>query len=704
MRRPTLRGRALRIACAAALAAGIVPAAAWAGDPNPTADPLEFTEEVKEGSEAETPATETETTTEEDSAKVPIRQSLDNEAEASGSEGKATLQDDSHGNEPAKGSLNQSDLDTSADTTSTYAPTSSTPVQASNDIALALSSDTIEGTLYPCIFDQGDLHRSTDFGVRYQFTVPTGRSQDDYIVMCPDLDTVDFFQFPDETGEGGEFVLYVSQPGTFETQLYVYDAEIGCSGSPDDALVKIPVTIECSLGDEVFSMIPKENFTLECQRAEFIFGNDGEDDMRVFAVNKAAQSCFSEHGRDEVIANIFTDNPSALGIDHDNSVVEGLNPCTATLTVEIANGMQFTNTITVVGRGSMGSEDMNWDEVDPSVLQFTQKSLDLSVGQSIKNGLFFEEYIEGKEYVGYSCYIESSDQSVLSYQLPEDEPIVGDGGGGVLISPCKPGAAKLYLYFYNPETEESFLADTMTVNVSGAKTTGSSTTGSTFQGDIIATGAADDIVKQEKLSLSTDLKPLDTLTADQRAGLLEVANAAKGEKAIAVDISLVRPDGTAFDEYDDLDGSFTFTVRLKLEGELASLDPSTLRTYRIHEDGGMEPITSWVHEGYLYISTNHFSPYAIVGQAKSAGGNGSQGGNGSGSNGSQEDNMTNVSDKGASDSTADAGSKGSAATATSRTLLAQTGDALAPLAAILALGASGAVVAIALARRRLNRR
>ena len=298
----------------------------------------------------------------------------------------------------------------------------------------------------------------------------------------------------------------------------------------------------------------------------------------------------------------------------------------------------------------------------------------------------------------------TSDQSVLSYQLPEEEPIFGDGGGGVLISACKPGTAKLYLYFYNPETEESILTDTMTVNVKAASPTASSTLGSAYAGDLVSSGAADGIVKQEGLSLATSVKSPDSLTADQRQGLLEVTNAAKGEKAVLVDISLVRPDGTAFDGYDELDGNYVFTVRLKLEGDLAGLNADTIRTYRIHEDGEMEPVTSWVHDGYLYISTRHFSPYAIVGQAKSSGSNGSQGGN-TGVGGTQGGSTTTGADKGDASGTSTAKSNAAKASGAARsgTPLAQTGDSLLPLAVALGVATILGALGLAVARRRMNR-
>lgn len=125
----------------------------------------------------------------------------------------------------------------------------------------------------------------------------------------------------------------------------------------------------------------------------------------------------------------------------------------------------------------------------------------------------------------------------------------------------------------------------------------------------------------------------------------------------------------------------------------------------------MEPITCWVHDGYFYISTRHFSPYAIVGQAKSATGgntggvgNGSQGGN-AGTNNAQGSGTTTVADKGGASGTSTAkndAAKTSGATR-SGTPLAQTGDSLLPLAATLGVATILGAAGLAVARRRMNR-
>lgn len=534
---------------------------------------------------------------------------------------------------------------------------------SAGDVSLTLSTTSIQGNFYRCAFDADSIHRGDGFEVRYTLDVPEGRSQDDYRIDFLDVGGVSVFRYNDETGNGGTLYFQTDEPGTIARSLYVHDWSLGEPESSENYLAEIPVTIKGTLIDETFKMEAKPDFSLELRDSAFIFDSLNEDPDCVFSINEAAQACFVEHEWNEILKSITTDDPSILEIDPDNRVVSGIGTGTATLTVEIANGERFTSTITVDGQND--ADDIDWSQVVPDDLKFTQQTLNLTAGQSFLNGLFFENFISGKDSVNWFFYLTTSDQSVLSYQLPEEEPIFGDGGSGVLISACKPGTAKLYLYFYNPETEESVLTDTMTVNVKAASPTASSTPGSAYAGDIVSSGAADDIVRQEGLSLATSVKSPDSLTADQRQGLLEVTNAAKGEKAVLVDISLVRSDGTAFDDYDELDGNYVFTVRLKLEGDLAGLNADTIRTYRIHEDGEMEPVTSWVHDGYLYISTRHFSPYAIVSQAKSSGSNGSQGGN-SGTGNGQGGSTTTAADKGNTSSTSTAKNDAAKTSGTSR--------------------------------------
>lgn len=704
MKRSILGSRALRTACACALALGIAPAAAWgAADGEQPASDVEALQEAVEDISQEgdggmpekgepAPDANGEAADEQAPGEGTDSDEYENGAPEAEKGEDGSIPDGEPGAEPEV---------QPGDAAPTAQPLSNAATSA-GDVSLTLSTTSIQGNFYRCAFDADSIHRGDGFEVRYTLDVPEGRSQDDYRIDFLDVGGVSVFRYNDETGNGGTLYFQTDEPGTIARSLYVHDWSLGEPESSENYLAEIPVTIKGTLIDETFKMEAKPDFSLELRDSAFIFDSLNEDPDCVFSINEAAQACFVEHEWNEILKSITTDDPSILEIDPDNRVVSGIGTGTATLTVEIANGERFTSTITVDGQND--ADDIDWSQVVPDDLKFTQQTLNLTAGQSFLNGLFFENFISGKDSVNWFFYLTTSDQSVLSYQLPEEEPIFGDGGSGVLISACKPGTAKLYLYFYNPETEESVLTDTMTVNVKAASPTASSTPGSAYAGDIVSSGAADDIVRQEGLSLATSVKSPDSLTADQRQGLLEVTNAAKGEKAVLVDISLVRSDGTAFDDYDELDGNYVFTVRLKLEGDLAGLNADTIRTYRIHEDGEMEPVTSWVHDGYLYISTRHFSPYAIVSQAKSSGSNGSQGGN-SGTGNGQGGSTTTAADKGNTSSTSTAKNDAAKTSGTSRSgaPLAQTGDSLLPLAVALGVATILGALGLAVARRRMNR-
>lgn len=703
MKGSILGSRALRVACTCALALGIAPAAAWGAadgeQPASDVDGLqEVVEDMPQKGNGEMPEKGEPTPDDDTDSKAADEQEPDEGADNDGDENGAPKAEKGEGDSTSPGEPGSKPEAQPGDTAPSAQPLSKASTSA-GDVSLTLSTTSIQGNFYRCAFDADSIHRGDGFEVRYTLDVPEGRSQDDYRIDFLDVGGVSVFRYNDETGNGGTLYFQTDEPGTIERSLYVHDWSLGEPESSENYLAEIPVTIKGTLIDETFKMEAKPDFSLELRDSAFIFDSLNEDPDCVFSINEAAQACFVEHEWNEILKSITTDDPTILEIDLDNRVVSGIGTGTATLTVEIANGERFTSTITVDGQND--ADDIDWSQVVPDDLKFTQQTLNLTAGQSFLNGLFFENFINGKDSVNWSLYLTTSNQSVLSYPLPEDESPVGDGGGNVLISACRPGTAKLYLYFYNPETEESILTDTMTVNVKAASPTASSTPGSAYAGDIVSSGAADDIVKLEGLSLATSVKSSDSLTDDQRQGLLEVTNATEGEKAVLVDISLVRPDGTTFDGYDELDGNCVFTVRLKLEGDLAGLDADTIRTYRIHEDGGMEPITCWVHDGYLYISTNHFSPYAIVGQAKSTTG-GNTGGVG---NGSQGGDTTTVADKGNASGTSTAKKDAAKASGATRsgTPLAQTGDSLLPLAATLGVATILGAAGLAVARRRMNR-
>lgn len=700
MERGILGSRALRAACACALALGIAPAAAWgAADGEQPASDVDALQEVVEdiSGDGEALPESDETAPDESgdnksaSKQEPSAGVDDDESESDEGDALELEKNDSTltGGSDAKpeAQLNaaptvqpMSRVGVDSNTSNDDAPTT----QTSTTYALTLDSDSIDIELYRCPICSSSAddvyHCSGLEEIGYRVTSSDGSQLSEYWFEC-DGDRISSSSF----GLSGTLSPTTATPGKTTATITLVDAETS------KALATASVTINGIVVTENPTFHPLPSVYTVVDNERFL------DVAQVFSNNTCATVLLSSHGGEGgFITDLTIGDRTVLKCDTDHGwwTIRGLKAGTSAVTITTCTGETYTNTVTV----------KEWGDLDGSQLKFVQKEMSLTSGEFFWNDDLFINGITGQESAGDSFYIATSDESVLSYPFPEDEPLTGDGGGGVLISACKPGTAKLYLYFYNPETEESILTDTMTVNVKAASPTASSTPGSAYAGDIVSSGAADGIVKQEGLSLATSVKSPDSLTADQRQGLLEVTNAAKGEKAVLVDISLVRPDGTAFDGYDELDGNYVFTVRLKLEGDLAGLNADTIRTYRIHEDGEMEPVTSWVHDGYLYISTRHFSPYAIVGQAKSSGSNGSQGGN-TGVGGTQGGSTTTGADKGDASGTSTAKSNAAKASGAARsgTPLAQTGDSLLPLAVTLGVATILSALGLAVARRRMNR-
>lgn len=730
MRGSILGSRALRAACACALALGIAPAAAWgvADNEQPASDVdalQEAVEDISNGREAlpksDEPAPGNGSNHEPADKQIPGENSANLENTGKNATEDESLVSDSSGSsfEPQAQSLNsriENDSQTEGQTTT------------QGDVTLKLETTTINANVYKCQFsDEEGYHWTEDSEVAYELSVPEGADPNDYSIVCDDENLL--WATGENIDGSHSVVIYSPTSTTCGTTLKVIsfsDTEEGYQRIVHDT---VDIVVNTTVADESCIFIPVENCTIPLgafisedeQPVYSLYDSTGElNGECIFNVDGGGIDCFTRHGYEEVIAEVTSSDSAVVGIDENDLYgivnINGLG--TATITVTLKNGASYSNSVTVVPTSTPeepetpdDSEDIDCSQVVSDDLKFTQQTLNLTAGQSFLNGLFFENFISGKDSVNWSFYLTTSDQSILNYPFPEDEAITGDGGGNIRLTACKPGTAMLYLYFYNPETEESILTDTMTVNVKAASPTASSAPGSAYAGDIVSSGAADDIVKQEGLSLATSVKPPDSLTTDQCQGLLEVTNAAEGEKAVLVDISLVRSDNTAFDGYDELDNSYVFTVRLKLEGDLANLDPGTLRVYRIHEDGEMEPVTCWVYDGYLYVATNHFSPYAIVGQAKSATdgntgstSNGSQGGNpGTGNN--QGGSTTTVTDKGGASNTSTAKNDAAKTSGASHsdTPLAQTGDELMPLAVALGFAAVLAVGGLIFARRRMSR-
>lgn len=598
------------------------------------------------------------------------------------------------------------------------------PSPQASDIQITLDRNVINLKAFKCPMDS-----CAEYGWHH---LENGESANQSILICSLSEAIPegyglYFTYHDEDSSGVmpidtmpsednqtlEIFLanYFKEPGSYSVTIVVAktNEEGWIEGEP---LASQPLTVNIEETAYAGTITPRTD-AVYMENSEYYEGLEG-----LFNLNEHARTAYYMH-HNNFASNVSSSNPSVFSVEKRaetdeygvtftdwDYVVHSAGTAMVTATI---GGTTYTCNITV----------KKWADLDYSNLKFNRDEFTLVSGHSLGGSIAHYKWVTGSENVKDSFYVASSDDSVVTYlpSYPVDtiEDLVSnhDWAGAITLTARKPGTAKLNLYFYNPTTKESILTDSMTVNVAAPQVIGSSTPGSAFQGDIVSSGDVDSVVKQEGLSLATSLKSAESLSSDQRARLTEVIDTAKGEKAVLIDISLLRSDGTAFDRYDELAEQYEgiFTVRLKLDGDLATLDPNTIRTYRIGEDGEMEPIACWVHDGYLYITTWHFSPYAIVGQVKSAtGGNtggvdkGSQGGN-TGANDTQGGGTTTVADKGNASGTSTAKNDATRASGTSRSgaPLAQTGDSLLPLAVALGVATILGALGLAVARRRMNR-
>lgn len=394
----------------------------------------------------------------------------------------------------------------------------------------------------------------------------------------------------------------------------------------------------------------------------------------VFDLNDAGYRYFEENDVFDEYLSATSSNSSVVTVEkmdndtvaYDSFAVVAHKPGKATITLTLKDKAPVSCEVTVD----------SYSNVDYSKLKFTQKSITMKANQSEWAGDFYYQYIseEGMEAVGHSFVLGSSDYSILDSYASE----------GSIIAALRPGVVKLGLYFYNPETDEHILTDTATVTVtSAAGSIGNSTASSSVAGNIMASNEfANQAVKDNNLSLDVQIKKNSELTEAQKKALLIVTDALEGAKAIPVEITLVDQNGRPYDPEAADAGQFAYTVRLKLEGELATLDPATIQVYYLNDYGEPEFITSWVEDGYLYLVTDHFSQYVVTGQPKA--------------DASTTAPTTQASNKGA------AVSKKQTVTATAGDTLPQAGDESTAVVPVVALSAAAAAAAIYLARRRMQ--
>lgn len=396
---------------------------------------------------------------------------------------------------------------------------------------------------------------------------------------------------------------------------------------------------------------------------------DGEP----FELNNAAREFFDTNPFGDYLVSVVSSDPSVITVTRDNEadyienayLLESKKPGTATVTLTLKDKEPVSCKITVKSAA----------DADLSKLKFQTKNITLKVGESNFSGFYGYQWLgeEAEEAVGYNYAFASSDDSILDCWVND----------GSFIAALRPGVVTLSLYYFNPETEEYTLTDTATVTIGSPDTLAGSSPSSVISGNIMnSNDEITEIVKNNNLSLNVSITDANSMKEGVKKSylLIKDAFAEENSRVIPVEISLVDQNGKAY--VNELGDEYPYTVRLKIEGELSELDPDTIMVYYLGEDGNPVDVTSWVEDGYLYIMTTHFSPYAITGKVKTT------------------TSATTAPVTQASSNNATA--KKQTVTATAGETLPQAGDESTDVVPVVALSTAAAAAAIALARRRMQ--
>lgn len=677
---PTWKQKLLCTGCAAVLAAGLIPMAAWGG--------------ATEGSEpesattfsAETPTndagvgddgtqnggkTETEGDAQSSNTNTPADGDQNGNGDGQGGgDGENGGNGDTSTSTPVEGDNQNPNGNTGEDNGQNNPTGTDGKGESTKATASGTEADSEDNTGDPTYADvkitsseSYEISAGTGTGISSFFDIDTnGYDAFDFDTSCESITSSDpsVVSVQEDSNHGspgyGYYTIYANKLGSATITLQLKNkAPVSC---------KITVVADSDSDSTVdYADVEVNAPSNKVMYPTFVYGVIFDN---AFQLNEAGDTFFGEHSIKDYIENITSSDPSVVKVeDSDDGDVPYIfvaqKPGTATLTLKLKDKPAVSYEVQV----------KSFNSIDLSKLKFTQKSLTLKTGESDWSIFFIEDYVnyEGLEDVEGLIVLGSSDYNVFNTYASEGSKVVAQ----------RPGVATVGLYFYNPETDEHTLTDTMTVTVVAPAAIAGTTSGSDISGNILESNSQTDLMmKKEGVSLSVKIKNGSQLSAAQKEAIILVKDATGADKAIPVEISLVDKNGNVLTENDN---NYCYTVRLKLEGELATLDPATIQVYYLGEDGEPEYITSWVEDGFLYLVTNHFSPYVIMGKTKDAT--------------STTAPTTQASNKVAA-------SKKQTVTATTGDTLPQAGDESTTVMPVVALSAAAAVAAIYLARRRMQ--
>ena len=281
MKRSILGSRALRVACACALALGIAPAAAWgAADGEQPASDVEALQEVVEdiSEDKEMPSESDGLMPDGDTDSEPANEHANESAGVADGEDESGEEDVPDTEKPASdnapASASESEAQPGSDVTPTVQPLGesgvdasisadgiATTTQASTTYTLTLDSDSVDIELYRCPVCSGGVdgdiyHCSGLEEVGYRITSSDGSSLPDYWFECDASDASDRIgYFCESDNSSGVLNPIAATPGQASVTLTVVDAETS------EPLATATLTINGIVSTEEPSFTPISNVT-----------------------------------------------------------------------------------------------------------------------------------------------------------------------------------------------------------------------------------------------------------------------------------------------------------------------------------------------------------------------------------------------------------------------------------------------------------
>lgn len=454
-----------------------------------------------------------------------------------------------------------------------------------------------------------------------------------------------------------KFSVYMKQPGERQITVCVV------SGTTGDVWAKAKLTVKPT------NQAP--SIACSTDKIAMCVGGFSYVDWLI-EPNETARLCLGYHDEGSshgFIDSVTSSNPGVVEVE--GQTVDGaptgyklvaVAPGTANVTIRDAFGVDHVIAVTVTSAA----------DADLTGIGFRQDNITLKLGE-LSPSTF--DLVTEKAYDALSSgpfWVLGCNGNTVVNSINKDNELYYKAVGA--------GVATVEMQISNPDDpRHPIIADTMTITVVGEQVAASSAD-SIVSASVEANNTATlDAVKAAAEAAGDDLvlsvQDVTDLTEAARASIVGLAS---DGKSIAGQFDIHFATATGGKEVvvnKDANGNLAMTVRIALTDAMKALDPNSLKVWYVADDGKTEEKTTWVEGGNLCFVTEHFSNYVVTGEPP-------------------------VGAAAAGDANG-AASESVGATKPKAAVLAQTGDALPPIACAVCAGLFGAVAALALARRKL---